>query len=306
MSPENLGHLSYVRERTYGHVFIVRCMSADRTRIAGRLSYVPDSDGPFRIAGMRYRKVGLGEQSSNAYPLISRFARDAVHLIPADAVDYVWNPFDDQPVGAMTDAAEVRHFFDELASRVAASGNGRTGLIGSRLVASSGVDAQADFDIAVGGAGAWASAARLVSDWIRRGDARLLCDKGFPEFEERRTELGVGENVMESIRQGQWWRKLRIGSHLVSLSCSTGLGSLPEEISDTSVEVPVDRSTGYVAGTAPYVATAAIADASVAGVLHLSWFLRQGFRGTARGRLAKVGGQPWLWVSRPDELELTA
>ena len=35
MSLKGLAHLSYVRERVHGHVFIVRCQSADGTEVAG-------------------------------------------------------------------------------------------------------------------------------------------------------------------------------------------------------------------------------------------------------------------------------
>ncbi|MBK7645752.1 MAG: hypothetical protein IPJ12_00845 [Betaproteobacteria bacterium] len=306
MSLKGLAHLSYVRERVHGHVFIVRCQSADGTEVAGRLSYVPDSGGTLRIDGQAYRKVDIGEQSVNAYPLISRFARDAVHLVAVDAIDRVWDPFAVRCDKALDDGGNVALFFDELSSAVALSGAGRTGLIGSRLVASAGVEAQSDFDIAVQGAGGWASAARVVDDWIRRGAARVLPDQAFPEFDARRAELGLDADMLRSIRRDQWWRKLGIGTRLVSVSSTTGLGSLPAEISETPAEVLVDLSPGYVAGVAPYVCMAAVPGSALAGALHLSWFLRQGCRGRVKGRLVEAGGRQWVWMSKPEELVLTA
>lgn len=303
MSLENVRHLTYVRERAHGHVFIVRCVNAPGTALAGRLCYVPESAGEFVIDGRRYRKVGMMERSANTYPLLSQFARDAVHLVPMDAIDRLWDPFDDCPTAALGQDPQLRFFVQQLMDSLGESSDQQLGLIGSRLVASGGVNAQSDVDLAVRGDQAWQHAAQQMKEWVQTGEARLLPDATYPEFEVRRTELSLDSGSLQRIRQRQWWRKIMIGDRLVSLSCVSGIEAMPDGIDDSPAEVEVSPDGCYSAGTAPYRVTSS-SPSEFSGALHLSWFLRLGFRGKVRGKLAHWKGRQWVWVSSPRDLQL--
>lgn len=303
MSLDGVRHLSYVREEAHGHVFIVRCADATGTALAGRLCYVPDAGGPLVIDGRGYRKVGLTERSANDYPLLSQFARDAVHCVPISVIDRIWDPFAVCLSTVLANDPQVSAFMEELAGSLGENFRRATGIIGSRLVVSEGIDARSDIDIALQGDHAWSAAASLIAIWLKQGKARLIPDESYPEFAMRRTELSVDPVIMRRMRQQQWWRKVLIGERLVSLSCASGLGVMPDLIVDIPVEATVFPDVCYSAGTAPYL-LASDPRSELSGAMHLSWFLRKGFRGKVRGKLAHWNDKKWVWISSPQDIHL--